>query len=110
MINCVIDVTMERGNTRLRPFAQSLPLPLFPVGGRPLIFHHLHALDRLSAHPGYEVRHVFLHGRYAPDDFLTFIDSVLPHFDFSIEYIWEQGHSDESFAALFGRRDVILRD
>ncbi len=49
---------------RLRPITDRLPKPLVPVGGRPLIEHHLHALARAGfrevvvnlAHLGAQIR------------------------------------------------------
>ena len=110
VINCVIEVDMEKQSSRLRPFGQSLPLPLFPVGGYPIIFHHLQALGKLTSQPGYRVQHVFLHGRHAPDDFLTFLDSVQCEFEFTIEYLWEREECAQNFTALFRHKEIVFKD
>ena len=53
-----------------------------------MIFHHLHALSKLSGK--YNVMNVFLHGKYDEADFLPFIDSVISKFDFNIVYLQER--------------------
>ena len=52
-----------------------------------MVFHHLQALSKLSGK--YNVKNVFLHGKYQEEDFLPFIDSVVSKFDFNIIYLHE---------------------
>ena len=47
-INAIIEVDWILNSTRLRPLALSYPKPLMPVGGYPIIFHHLKALQILN--------------------------------------------------------------
>ncbi len=59
----------------------SLPPPLFPLGGYPMIFHHVKALAGL-------VQRIYLVGPYPQKKFITFIDDVTSTFDFEkVEYI-----------------------
>ena len=43
---------------------------------------------------------VFLLGKYAPSDFLNFIDTNLSNFDFDIEYVYERDQPSMSLTAL----------
>ena len=72
-----------------------------------MIFHHLHALSKLSGK--YNVRNVFLHGRYDESEFLPFIDSVISKFDFNIVYLqdMEQQVSVQGLGSLYKHRDVL---
>ena len=121
-INAVIEVFWESESTRLRPFSQSIPLPLFPskyllieiidellVGGYPMIFHHLQALEKLSSQ--YKVKHVYLHGKYLVEDFLPFIDSVIHRFGFTIEYLQEEDQASQQLGipALYKHREMIMK-
>jgi mannose-1-phosphate guanylyltransferase len=54
----------------------SLPPPLFPLGGYPMIFHHVKALSRLK------VQNLYLVGPYPEKKFIPFIDEVSGTFEF----------------------------
>ena len=56
----------------------SVPKPLFPVAGYPLIHHHCRALAEIS-----QVRNIFLVGKYAPSSFNHFIESLYDEFCFN---------------------------
>ncbi len=45
-IHCVILVGGPSKGTRFRPLSLDLPKPLFPVAGRPMIYHHVEACAR----------------------------------------------------------------
>ena len=63
----------------------SLPPPLFPLGGYPMVFHHVKALSKL------DVSNIFLVGPYPQKKFIPFIDEVTSTFDFEkVEYIESQ--------------------
>lgn len=65
----------------------SLPPPLFPLGGYPMIFHHVKALARLEG----QVKNIYLVGPYPTKKFIPFIDEVTSTFDFEkVEYIESQ--------------------
>jgi mannose-1-phosphate guanylyltransferase len=98
-VNAVIIIGWEPPSTRFRPFSISLPPPLFPIGGYPLIFHHIKALSQLA-----DLKSVFLMGSYNEKKFRPFLDFACSHFNFRIVYIQEQ-ISQNSTGALFYYKD-----
>mmetsp|Transcript_10698 Transcript_10698/g.10813 ORF Transcript_10698/g.10813 Transcript_10698/m.10813 type:complete len:91 (+) Transcript_10698:3-275(+) len=50
----------------------SIPKPLFPIAGYPIIFHHIRRLSEME-----QVRHVFLIGNYEQSKFTHFIEEIL---------------------------------
>ena len=80
------------------------------VGGYPIVFHQLHALQRLRG--THRVSNVFLHGKYAEEDFAPFIDSVITKFDFNIVYVHEAGNVQQvqGLSALYKHRQALRAD
>eukprot|EP00347_Sterkiella_histriomuscorum_P012773 403367277 len=83
----------------------SIPRPLFPIAGYPLIYHHIRALSEVQ-----QVQHVFLIGKYDPKKFYHFVDDVLSEFSFkTIQYIQDDTPKNEA-GVLFKYRERILQD
>jgi mannose-1-phosphate guanylyltransferase len=65
----IILVGGHSSGTRFRPLSMELPKPLFPIGGKPMIYHHVNALSKV---PG--MKEVLIIGFYEAgvfDRFLT---------------------------------------
>ncbi|CDW73894.1 adp-glucose pyrophosphorylase family protein [Stylonychia lemnae] len=83
----------------------SIPRPLFPIAGYPLIYHHLRSLSKIE-----QVQNVFLVGKYDPKKFTYFIDEILSQFSFkSVQYIHDDVPKNE-IGVLFKYRDNFLLD
>jgi mannose-1-phosphate guanylyltransferase len=95
----VIIIGWEPPSTRFRPFSISLPPPLFPIGGYPLIFHHIKALSNLSA----DLKNVFLMGSYDEKKFRPFLDYTRTLFNFKIHYLQEEIPNNSAGALFFFR-------
>lgn len=64
--------------TRFRPLSLDSPKPLFPIAGKPIIWHHLAALAKVQS-----VKEVLLIGFYEEYVFRNFIreaESAFPSF------------------------------
>jgi mannose-1-phosphate guanylyltransferase len=61
--------------TRFRPLSLDVPKPLFPVGGYPIIWHHLEALAKVKG-----LKEVLLIGFYEDNVFQKFIDNASVEF------------------------------
>lgn len=64
--------------TRFRPLSLDAPKPLFPIAGRPIIWHHLEALSKVQS-----VKEVLLIGFYEEHVFRVFIreaEAAFPSF------------------------------
>ncbi|KAA3679331.1 mannose-1-phosphate guanylyltransferase [Paragonimus westermani] len=71
--------------TRFRPLSLDLPKPLFPIGGFPVIYHHIEAFVKLSG-----LQEIILLGFYQPSDALTqLINSAQREFGVTIRYLQE---------------------
>lgn len=101
----IILVGGPSSGTRFRPLSLDIPKPLFPIGGKPMIWHHLVALSRIEA-----VHEVLLIGFYEESVFSSFIKDAKDEFmNFSIKYLREY-QSLGTAGGLYLFRDVILRD
>ncbi|EMR11328.1 hypothetical protein PNEG_00357 [Pneumocystis murina B123] len=101
----IILVGGPSSGTRFRPLSLDIPKPLFPIGGKPMIWHHLVALSKVET-----VREVLLIGFYEESVFSGFIKDAKEVFlNFSIKYLREY-QSLGTAGGLYFFRDVILRD
>ncbi|KAG5439239.1 hypothetical protein PCANB_001538 [Pneumocystis canis] len=101
----IILVGGPSSGTRFRPLSLDIPKPLFPIGGKPMIWHHLTALSKVEA-----VREVLLIGFYDESVFSSFIkDAENVFLNFSIKYLREY-QSLGTAGGLYLFRDVILRN
>ncbi|EPZ36100.1 Nucleotidyl transferase domain-containing protein [Rozella allomycis CSF55] len=89
--------------TRFRPLSFKTPKPLFPVAGRPMIYHHIKALSQLGI-----IKEVLIIGFYEPELFNSFIDSAQNEFGIGIRYLREY-QSLGTAGGLYHFRDQILR-
>jgi mannose-1-phosphate guanylyltransferase len=48
MIKAIILIGGPQKGTRFRPLSFELPKPLFPVGGYPIVYHHIDALSKVN--------------------------------------------------------------
>ncbi|KAG5519183.1 hypothetical protein PMAC_002271 [Pneumocystis sp. 'macacae'] len=84
--------------------AVAIILPLFPIAGKPMIWHHLVALSKVEV-----VREVLLIGFYDESVFSSFLKDAKDQFlNFSIKYLREY-QSLGTAGGLYLFRDVILR-
>ena len=83
-VNAVIIVGGPSTVTDFRPLSLYQPKPLFPIAGRPLIYHHLKAL---SAVP--DLQEVFLVGYYEATQFTAFLEEVRQELKIRIRYLRE---------------------
>ena len=71
-IKAVILIGGPSKGTRFRPLSLDVPKPLFPIAGKPLIYHHISSCARL----GPALSEVILLGFYEPDLFRDFISET----------------------------------
>ena len=91
--------------TRFRPLSLDMPKPLFPIAGKPIIWHHLKALSQLES-----VKDVLLIGFYEEHVFRSFIRQAEMEFPmFAIKYLREY-QSLGTAGGLYLFRDAILRN
>ncbi|BFZ54011.1 hypothetical protein PYCC9005_001042 [Savitreella phatthalungensis] len=90
--------------TRFRPLSLETPKPLFPIAGKPIIWHHLKALSALQT-----VKEVLLIGFYEEHVFRSFIRQAEMEFSsFQVKYLREY-QSLGTAGGLYLFRDAILR-
>jgi len=70
--------------TRFRPLSLDVPKPLFPLGGIPILTHHLQALAKVG-----DVSEVTLLGFFQPQLFDEWIAECSKQFSFKITYLEE---------------------
>jgi mannose-1-phosphate guanylyltransferase len=83
-VNAVIIVGGASTVTDFRPLSLYQPKPLFPIAGRPLIYHHLKALANLA-----DLQEVFLVGYYEAAQFTAFMEQVRQELKIRIRYLRE---------------------
>lgn len=70
-ISAVILVGGPRTTTHFRPLSLNVPQPLFPLGGKPMIYHHIKSCSQVSG-----LEEVFLVGDFEEDVFSTFMQET----------------------------------
>lgn len=75
MIKAAILVGGPSRGTRFRPLSLTVPKPLFPIAGRPMVYHHIAALAAVP-----DMKEILLIGFYEPDLFQPFIQTVSADF------------------------------
>lgn len=71
--------------TRFRPLSLSHPKPLFPIAGKPMVFHYMQAFASLE-----QMEEILLIGFFEPALFQPFIDEVASQFQsINIRYLRE---------------------
>jgi mannose-1-phosphate guanylyltransferase len=70
--------------TRFRPLSLDVPKPLFPIGGRPIIQHHIEACTRLQ-----NLKEILIVGFYPAAQMLQFVNDMQILYDVNIRYLQE---------------------
>lgn len=83
LFTAVILVGGPTRGTRFRPLGLDIAKPLFPVGGKPLIYHHVAACAQQF---GPKMHKIFLLGSYDDNTFTTFIAQAKSELGVDIEY------------------------
>ena len=83
-VNAVIIVGGPSTVTDFRPLSLYQPKPLFPIAGRPLIYHHLKALAGVP-----DLQEVFLVGYYEASQFTAFLEEVRQELKLRVRYLRE---------------------
>ncbi|KAJ2372285.1 hypothetical protein IW150_004192 [Coemansia sp. RSA 2607] len=90
--------------TRFRPLSMHLPQPLFPVGGKPIIWHQIKALSAVK-----DLREIILIGFFEDYVFRSFIEKCNQEFP-GITFLYLREYSQLGTAGgFFHFRDQILR-
>ncbi|EPY53688.1 mannose-1-phosphate guanyltransferase [Schizosaccharomyces cryophilus OY26] len=103
--SAVILVGGPSRGTRFRPLSFDVPKPLFKIGGREMIYHHLQALSKVES-----VKDVFLVGFYEDSVFKEFIHEASVEFPMfhRIKYLREYNCLGTG-GGLYHFRDQILK-
>ena len=102
MVKGLIVVGGHSKGTRFRPLSLDCPKPLFPIGGRPMIEHHIEALAGLE-----NLEEVILMGFYPKDEMESFIFSCQRKFKIKIRYLEEEGESGTAGALLAFTSEIL---
>lgn len=70
--------------TRFRPLSLDIPKPLFPIGGLPIIEHHIHACSQIPS-----LEEVLIIGSYQHTELKAFLDEVQSKYRVKIRYLQE---------------------
>ena len=84
LFTAVILVGGPTRGTRFRPLGLDIAKPLFPVGGKPLIYHHVAACANQF---GDKMHKIFLLGSYEDDTFTKFIAQAKSELGVDIECV-----------------------
>lgn len=84
LFTAVILVGGPTRGTRFRPLGLDIAKPLFPVGGKPLIYHHVAACANQF---GPKMHKIFLLGSYDDETFTKFIAEAKSELGVDIEYV-----------------------
>lgn len=86
LFTAVILVGGPTRGTRFRPLGLDIAKPLFPVGGKPLIYHHISACANQF---GDKMHKIFLLGSYEDDTFTKFISQAKSELGVDIEFVFQ---------------------
>ncbi|CAG9813287.1 unnamed protein product [Phaedon cochleariae] len=84
MLKAVILIGGPEKGTRFRPLSLDIPKPLFPVGGLPLIQHHIEAC---ASTPG--LKEILLIGFYSVAQIQPFVNDMQHQYNVTIKYLQE---------------------
>jgi mannose-1-phosphate guanylyltransferase len=70
-VSAVILVGGPRTTTHFRPLSLHVAQPLFPLGGKPMIYHHIKSCSQVEG-----LEEVFLVGDFEEDVFTSFIQDT----------------------------------
>ncbi|KAI3640593.1 hypothetical protein MIR68_001471 [Amoeboaphelidium protococcarum] len=104
MHKAVILVGGPSRGTRFRPLSLTVPKPLFPIAGLPIVYHHVQALAKVP-----DMKEILLIGFFEPSEFAQFLQQVTNDFpSINIRYLREF-QSLGTGGGLYHFRDQILR-
>ncbi|OZJ06253.1 hypothetical protein BZG36_00796 [Bifiguratus adelaidae] len=90
--------------TRFRPLSLDVPKPLFPVAGKPIIWHHMAALSKVEG-----LTEVLLIGFFEDRVFENFLQQVATEFpDMNVRYLREY-QALGTAGGIYHFRDEIMR-
>ncbi|GJP80677.1 hypothetical protein CLOP_g10880 [Closterium sp. NIES-67] len=90
--------------TRFRPLTLNVPKPLFPLAGKPMVHHPIHACQQIP-----NLVNVFVIGFFEEKEFTPFISSLSAELRVPIRYLRED-KSHGSAGGLYHFRNTILQD
>jgi len=90
--------------TRFRPLSLDIPKPLFPVGGLPMVEHHIRTCSKVE-----EIKQVLLIGFYPMDEMRTFVEDMRRKYSISIRYLMEFTRLGTA-GGIYHFRDQIRQD
>lgn len=81
MVKAVILIGGPNKGTRFRPLSLDVPKPLFPIAGKPMIYHHIEALAQVQG-----FTEVILLGYYKESQFTQFAEETSKELKVKIRY------------------------
>eukprot|EP00270_Netrium_digitus_P019450 TRINITY_DN766_c0_g1_i2.p1 TRINITY_DN766_c0_g1~~TRINITY_DN766_c0_g1_i2.p1 ORF type:complete len:412 (-),score=117.95 TRINITY_DN766_c0_g1_i2:223-1458(-) len=90
--------------TNFRPISLHVPTPLFPVAGKPMIFHPISACKKIP-----DLSHVFVIGFYEEKEFSFYVSAISNELSLPVRYLKED-KSHGSAGGLYHFRDLLLED
>eukprot|EP01125_Pyxidicula_operculata_P001502 TRINITY_DN11367_c0_g1_i1.p1 TRINITY_DN11367_c0_g1~~TRINITY_DN11367_c0_g1_i1.p1 ORF type:complete len:409 (+),score=87.15 TRINITY_DN11367_c0_g1_i1:71-1297(+) len=103
-LSAVVLVGGPTGATQFRPLSLDIPKPLFPIAGKPMIYHHIAACSKVKG-----LEEVIILGGFTADVFSSFIEETSKELNTKITYI-DEGSPMGTAGALFKFQDSILGD
>eukprot|EP00999_Lentomonas_sp_LEN2_P002755 NODE_625_length_1317_cov_103.040336_g586_i0.p1 GENE.NODE_625_length_1317_cov_103.040336_g586_i0~~NODE_625_length_1317_cov_103.040336_g586_i0.p1 ORF type:complete len:403 (+),score=78.75 NODE_625_length_1317_cov_103.040336_g586_i0:70-1278(+) len=70
--------------TRFRPLSFNVPKPLFPIGGKPLVLHHIMACAEIP-----NIKEIILLGFFDPSMFESFVTATSAKLNIPVKYLKE---------------------
>jgi mannose-1-phosphate guanylyltransferase len=103
VMKAVLLIAGPQKGTRFRPLSLDMPKPLFPIAGRPMIQHHIEALDNVDS-----VGEVLILGSYANAEMAPFVKKMSDRYPrLHLRYLQEYA-SLGTAGGIFHFRDRIL--
>lgn len=105
VLKAVIMVGGPSKGTRFRPLSmEGFPKPLFPVGGKPMVYHHIKACCEIEG-----MKEIFLLGYNEEKEFQDFLQQMEKKFNIKISYLHEETELGTA-GGLYKFREQILAD
>jgi mannose-1-phosphate guanylyltransferase len=91
--------------TRFRPLSLNIPKPLFPLGGVPILTHHLNACKKIEG-----LTEILLLGFFPPKPFEDFIADNKANYPVPIRYLQEQQSLGTAGGLYKFRKEILEGD
>eukprot|EP01112_Ceratiomyxa_fruticulosa_P012337 TRINITY_DN340_c1_g1_i11.p1 TRINITY_DN340_c1_g1~~TRINITY_DN340_c1_g1_i11.p1 ORF type:complete len:414 (+),score=62.20 TRINITY_DN340_c1_g1_i11:213-1454(+) len=102
-VTAIILVGGPTKGTRFRPLSLDLPKPLFPIAGRPMIYHHIEAcISQLK-----ELNEIILLGFYKESQFTDFVNETSAALKIKIRYLNEIGILGTAGGLFHFRKEIL---